>query len=343
MAEQTPLYMDISNVYSGDELGLPWRDIIGEGIVAAGDLAVSAGTGNSVNVAAGACWVTGDTNPALQPTYRCYNDAVVNKGINPDPSNPRYVQVIAQITDQGFAGSGRNWQIVTTHGTPAASPTVPATPASAFPLANILVPANAASSAGYTITDLRTRATIGGGQAQSGGAGGITSIFDSTLAAAAANFDITAIPATYRHLRLELYLRSDQAANLSTLQLRFNNDSGNNYSSESTVANAATVAGVEAIAGASARIGRCPGATAPASSFAAVALDIPHYAGATGHKAGTAQASSRETTASGGMILETDAIVWFATPAAINRITVFPQAPANNFVIGSRATLYGIN
>lgn len=172
MAEQTPLYMDISNVYSGDELGLPWRDIMGEGIVGTGDLAVTAGTGNSVNVAAGACWVTGDTNPALQPTYRCYNDAVVNKGINPDPSNPRYVQVIAQITDQGFAGSGRNWQVVATHGTPAASPAVPATPASALPLANILVPTNAASSAAYTITDLRSRASIGGGQASVGGGGG---------------------------------------------------------------------------------------------------------------------------------------------------------------------------
>lgn len=158
MAELTPLYMDISNAYSGDELGLPWRDIIGEGIIAAGDLAVSAGAGNSVNVTAGACFVLGDTNPARQPNYRCYNDAVVNRGISPDPSNPRIVLVVAQIVDESFAGVGRRWEVQAIHGTPAAAPATPAVPASAIPLAEILVPAAAASSAAYTITDKRLRA-----------------------------------------------------------------------------------------------------------------------------------------------------------------------------------------
>lgn len=160
-----PLYMDVNNAYSGDELGLPNRDFIGEGIVAAGDLAVSAGAGNSVNIAAGSAWVLGDTNPALQPNYRVYNDAVVNLGISPDPTNPRRVLVGAQVTDQGFAGSGRVWALSAIHGTPAASPTLPATPASFLPLANVLVPAAAASSAAYTFTDMRSRAMIGAGQA----------------------------------------------------------------------------------------------------------------------------------------------------------------------------------
>lgn len=160
-----PLFMDVNNAYSGDELGLPYRDLIGEGIVGSGDLAVSAGAGNSVNIAAGSAWVLGDTNPALQPNYRVYNDAVVNLGISPDPTNARRVLVGAQITDQGFAGSGRTWALQAIHGTPATSPTLPATPASFLPLANVLVPAAAASSAAYTFTDLRSRAAVGGGQA----------------------------------------------------------------------------------------------------------------------------------------------------------------------------------
>lgn len=160
-----PLFMDVNNAYSGDELGLPHRDFIGEGVVGSGDLVVSAGAGNSVNIAAGSAWVLGDTNTALQPNYRVYNDAVVNLGISPDPTNPRRVLVGAQITDQGFAGSGRLWALSAIHGTPAGSPVVPATPASFLPLANVLVPAAAASSAAYTITDLRSRAVIGAGQA----------------------------------------------------------------------------------------------------------------------------------------------------------------------------------
>lgn len=169
MAENTPLYMDINNVYSGDEMGLPNRDTFTEGVVAATDLAVTAGAGNTVNVAAGAGWVTGDTDINRQPTYRVYNDAVVNKGITPDPTNPRYVRVVAQINDATFSGALRNWTITTIHGTPAVSPAIPALPASAMDLATILVPAAAASSAAYTITDTRVRAGIGANVPLGGG------------------------------------------------------------------------------------------------------------------------------------------------------------------------------
>lgn len=168
MAEVTPLYMDISNAYSGDEMGLPFRDIMGEGVRDAGDLAVSAGAGNSVDIAKGQAWVVGDTNPDRQPTYRVFNDAVVNRGINPDPANPRRVLVVAQLTDETFAGVGRNWELQAIHGAPAAAPVLPATPASALALADVLVPAAAASSAAYTVTDLRRRAGLGGQVASRG-------------------------------------------------------------------------------------------------------------------------------------------------------------------------------
>lgn len=161
-----PLFMDVSSAYSGDELGLPYRDIMGQGIVLAADLAVTGQAGaNSVNIAKGSCWVVGDTNTDLQPTYRMFNDAIVNLGISPDPAQPRRVRIVGQVTDQGFAGSGRLWALQALHGTPAASPVLPAEPASAISLADILVPAAAATSAAYTITDLRSRALIGMGSA----------------------------------------------------------------------------------------------------------------------------------------------------------------------------------
>lgn len=180
MAErQPPLYMDVSNAYSGDELGIPWRDVIGEGVVVdtvGTALAVSAGAGNTVNVAAGAAWIAGDTNPDLQPIYRVFNDAVVNLGITPDPAQPRIVRIVAQIVDQAFAGVGRSWSLQAIHGAAAASPAAPAIPASAVSLAVITVPAAAASSAAYTITNTRPAATLGGrigGGAGGGGGGGV--------------------------------------------------------------------------------------------------------------------------------------------------------------------------
>lgn len=165
MTETTPLYMDINNVYSGDELGLTNRDIMGEGVVLTGDLLVTAGAGNTVNIAKGSAWVLGDTNTDLQPCYRVYNDAVVNKGVAPDPTNPRYYRVVAQINDATFSGATRNWAITMIAGTPAGAPAVPALPASALDLATILVPAAAGSSAAYTITDNRVRSRVGAGQA----------------------------------------------------------------------------------------------------------------------------------------------------------------------------------
>lgn len=192
MAENTPLYMDINNVYSGDELGLPYRDIMGEGIIGAGDLTVTAGTGNTINVAGGSGWVLGDTDINRQPTYRIYNDATVNKGITPDPTNPRYVRVVAQINDATFSGATRNWQIVAIHGTPAGSPAVPALPVSALDLATVLVPAAAASSAAYTFTDNRKRAVVGGGQAVSS-AGGPSARVALTAPQAMSNNVLTSI------------------------------------------------------------------------------------------------------------------------------------------------------
>jgi hypothetical protein len=171
--ERTPLFMNLNNVYSGDELALPYRDLVSEGIVGAGSLEVTqTGTpGLSVNIAAGAAWVEGDTSPDFQPTYRVFNDAVVNKGISPDPSLPRKVLVVAQINDETFAGSGWNWQIVALHGDPNASPVLPDLPDSAIPLAEIDVTAGATSIVTADITDVREPASIGGAISPSGGAG----------------------------------------------------------------------------------------------------------------------------------------------------------------------------
>lgn len=158
MAMLDPLFMDIDEVYSGDEFGLPYRDLVAEGVVASTDFAVTAGSGNSVDVAAGAAWVEGDTNTSRQPTYRCINDATVNLGVSPDPSNPRKVLVIIQIKDEAFTGTGREAELQALHGTPAASPSDPTLPDSALLLATLTVPAGAADSSAYTIADDRTRA-----------------------------------------------------------------------------------------------------------------------------------------------------------------------------------------
>ncbi len=128
------------------------------GVVAPGDLAVSAGAGNSLNVAAGEAWIPGNAQ-AHMGAYYGYNDGVVNLGVTPNASNPLYAIVTASVNDQAYTGNpgvtNNTWNLLLTQGTAAPSPAVPATPANSLLLATVLVPANASSSASYTITDDR--------------------------------------------------------------------------------------------------------------------------------------------------------------------------------------------
>ena len=170
MAEVTPpLFVDSDNAYGADELGLPFRDIVGEGVVETGDLLVSqraAGANMSVDVAAGAAWVQGDTDADRQPTYRVYNDATVNLAVTAaDPALDRLDLVIAEVLDSAFTGSSKTWRLRIVEGTPAATPAEPALPDTSVKLAVLDIAAAQPNVGSSSITDTRPRATVGGGLA----------------------------------------------------------------------------------------------------------------------------------------------------------------------------------
>lgn len=133
------------------------------GIVNVADLAVTAGSGNSLNVAPGEVWIPGNSQ-AHMGAYYGYNDGIVNLGVTPNGSNPLYAIVTASVNDQAYTGNpgvaNNTWNLLLTQGTAAPSPTVPATPANSLLLATVLVPAAASSSAAYTITDNRVPVRI---------------------------------------------------------------------------------------------------------------------------------------------------------------------------------------
>lgn len=74
--------------------------------------------------------------------------AAANQAVTVDATNPRWVLVSAD------KNSGAT---TVTLGTPAATPVLPATPTDDVVLAQVYVPAAAASSAAYTITDVAPR------------------------------------------------------------------------------------------------------------------------------------------------------------------------------------------
>lgn len=166
MAEiNPPLYLDQDAAYGAAELGLPYRDIMGEGVVGAGDLAVTDGGTLKSSVAAGAAWITGDDDTAAQPCYRVRNDApVLLQHDAADATNARIDLVVARVKDSTFSGVSKLWELAVIKGTPASSPVAPALPSDAIALAEVTIPAGSGTLG--TITDRRTRALVGGGAAQ---------------------------------------------------------------------------------------------------------------------------------------------------------------------------------
>ena len=132
------------------------------GVRRTGDYAVTQNspTGMSVLIAAGWAAIVGTTTSNMG-TYLAYNDASVAATITTaDPTNPRIDLVCVTVNDSAYTGSLNNVAVNVVAGTPAVSPTVPATPANSIALARVAVAAGATTIITANITDVRTRTDI---------------------------------------------------------------------------------------------------------------------------------------------------------------------------------------
>lgn len=165
--------------------------------------------------------------------------------------------------------------------------------------------------------------------------GGLSVIEDKLLVATATSFDFQNIPATYRQLRLELAVKADKASDSNTVSLRFNNDSGSNYSSLRIMwyedSNHITDESISATSGLLFRTVN--------AILSTLTLTIPNYAGTSLIKGYHFDGVDNYALVSQGIRPISGGGAWNST-AAISRITL--TIGANNFAAGSRATLYGL-
>ena len=131
------------------------------GIIGSTSLAVTASSpaAMSVRVAIGWAAIVGTTQSNMG-VYTIYNDAQDTLTITAaDPTNPRIDRIVATVRDAYYTGAFNDVIFQVVAGTPAGSPSAPATPANSISLATVAVGAAVTQINSGNITDTRTTVT----------------------------------------------------------------------------------------------------------------------------------------------------------------------------------------
>lgn len=162
-------------------------------------------------------------------------------------------------------------------------------------------------------------------------------ISDQTLGSPAAAITFSAIPATYKHLRVILDVASSRASTNDTVTLRFNSDSTSAHYVGAYITGTGTVVSeVEGDQTTAISVAQCSG-TSQANYSAGATILIPNYAGTTFNQ--NVIAETYGFTGAGRINIHGG--TW-GTQAAVTRIDL-QLFTGPNFVTGSRATLYGVS
>lgn len=163
---------------------------------------------------------------------------------------------------------------------------------------------------------------------------GWTEIESTTLGSAASSISFTTGLADYKFFRLTAYIQND--ANAKQVYVRFNNDSGSNYSYQNIRGTGTTVDGARATG--QAQILPAPTSNLAASEQASYSLIIAKPAA--GVKAQVVSRAGNNAGVGANVILELVGGEWNNTADAISRIDVL--ASSNNFAAGTSILLEGL-
>jgi hypothetical protein len=130
------------------------------GILGSTSLAVTQSGTPAMSVSVAAGWGAIVSSTANAGVYQFYNDAATTLTVTAaNPTNPRIDRVVATVNDAYYSGLLNDVTFSVVAGTPAGSPSAPATPSNSISLATIAVAAAATSIVNANITDTRTAVT----------------------------------------------------------------------------------------------------------------------------------------------------------------------------------------
>ena len=152
----------------------------------------------------------------------------------------------------------------------------------------------------------------------------------------AATIDFTSIPSTFTDLCVKLNIRGSNSAVFCGSQLRFNSDSGSNYSYKAIQGDGAAVSSFTG-SGSYLFVGNSTAATATANTFSNQEIYITNYAGSTQKTVSVDSAGETNATTIYANLIDG---LWTGT-AAITSISI-NNAQSSNWAQYSTAYLYGV-
>ena len=157
-----------------------------------------------------------------------------------------------------------------------------------------------------------------------------------TLGTATSSVTFSSIPATYRDLILVSFVRSNRAATDDDFFVKFNSDSGSNYSYVRMVGRGGGASSASNINGTNANdLGQIPAASSTAGQFANSVLQIMDYSATDKHKT-----TLTRTNAAGSTDVTGAHAGRWANTAAITTVSLNPRL--GSFISGSTFNLFGV-
>lgn len=154
----------------------------------------------------------------------------------------------------------------------------------------------------------------------------------------ASNIDFTSIPSTYTDLLLKVSARRSDTSE-GYLSLRFNANSGSNYSNKTLRGNGSSASSSSDASTTFLDFWVVDGTGYTADTFASTDIYVPNYTSSSNKSVSAENASEGNIT---GVYMQMTAGLWAQT-SAINQITLYAAgAPNGTFAQHSTAYLYGI-
>jgi len=152
--------------------------------------------------------------------------------------------------------------------------------------------------------------------------------------------NLNTLATNYKHLQIRGLTRSSTNTDYTSAGIRFNGDSGANYSAHEVVSDGVSMSSGGGSSQTSPFIWRISGATAASGIFGGAIIDILDFSSTSKNKTVKALSGVHVHGSPNAGTIQLTSAAWYNT-SAITSIT-FVDATGGNFVAGSRFSIYGI-